>query len=58
MFGDAVDVFSVGEDLWSGLIFSSPLFVIPENMKPSKVILRAGNDFVFNSCAIVLIVEG
>ncbi|KAL8171714.1 hypothetical protein V2J09_023518 [Rumex salicifolius] len=23
--------------LWTGLIFSAPLFVIPENMKPSKV---------------------
>lgn len=33
------------KDLWTGLIFSSPLFVIPENMKPSKVILLAGIDF-------------
>ncbi|KAB2611358.1 caffeoylshikimate esterase [Pyrus ussuriensis x Pyrus communis] len=24
-------------DAWTGLIFSAPLFVIPENMKPSKV---------------------
>lgn len=24
-------------DTWTGLIFSAPLFVIPENMKPSKV---------------------
>lgn len=23
-------------DLWTGLIFSAPLFVIPEDMKPSK----------------------
>lgn len=26
-------------DTWTGLIFSAPLFVMPENMKPSKVIL-------------------
>ncbi|KAL0342062.1 UNVERIFIED_CONTAM: Caffeoylshikimate esterase [Sesamum calycinum] len=25
------------KDLWTGLIFSAPLFVIPEPMKPSKV---------------------
>ncbi|KAK6914961.1 Serine aminopeptidase, S33 [Dillenia turbinata] len=25
------------EDAWTGLIFSAPLFVMPENMKPSKV---------------------
>lgn len=24
-------------NIWTGLIFSAPLFVIPENMKPSKV---------------------
>ncbi|GMH15937.1 hypothetical protein Nepgr_017778 [Nepenthes gracilis] len=24
-------------DTWTGLIFSAPLFVIPENMKPSKI---------------------
>ncbi|KAL5975247.1 hypothetical protein ACLOJK_031926 [Asimina triloba] len=24
-------------DLWTGLIFSAPLFVMPDNMKPSKV---------------------
>lgn len=30
--------FQSEKDLWTGLIFSAPLFVIPEPMKPSKVI--------------------
>lgn len=29
--------FQSEKDTWTGLIFSAPLFVIPENMKPSKV---------------------
>ncbi|XP_052182418.1 caffeoylshikimate esterase [Diospyros lotus] len=29
--------FQSESDTWTGLIFSAPLFVIPENMKPSKV---------------------
>lgn len=29
--------FQSEKDLWTGLIFSAPLFVIPEAMKPSKV---------------------
>ncbi|KAL7114193.1 hypothetical protein ACP275_04G105200 [Erythranthe tilingii] len=29
--------FQSEKDLWTGLIFSAPLFVIPEPMKPSKV---------------------
>lgn len=27
-------------NLWTGLIFSAPLFVMPENMKPSKVDIK------------------
>ncbi|KAF6144889.1 hypothetical protein GIB67_027858 [Kingdonia uniflora] len=26
-------------DTWTGLIFSAPLFVLPDNMKPSKILL-------------------
>ncbi|KZV19819.1 caffeoylshikimate esterase [Dorcoceras hygrometricum] len=33
--------FQSEKDLWTGLIFSAPLFVIPEPMKPSKVHLFA-----------------
>ncbi|CAK9324607.1 unnamed protein product [Citrullus colocynthis] len=29
--------FQSNPDTWTGLIFSTPLFVIPENMKPSKL---------------------
>jgi alpha-beta hydrolase superfamily lysophospholipase len=29
-------------NMWSGLIFSAPLSVMPENMKPSKVRLLVG----------------
>ncbi|GJW07543.1 caffeoylshikimate esterase-like protein [Tanacetum coccineum] len=31
-------------DMWTGLIFASPLFVIPEDMIPSKAVWVNGND--------------
>ncbi|KAL0354755.1 UNVERIFIED_CONTAM: Caffeoylshikimate esterase [Sesamum radiatum] len=37
--------FQSEKDLWTGLIFSAPLFVIPEPMKPSKVTFLDADDF-------------
>lgn len=49
--------FQSENDLWTGLIFLLPLFVIRENMKSSNVILRVAFDLVADVSLFVSIVE-